>query len=67
MKYDYSEQELNSMEAIGVKPLIGNTDSDNNIDIIEADIKLETKNRNTFINSCLSGELESLNEEDVTT
>lgn len=68
--FKYSKQKLESMEAIGLKPkpLIvdeRSSDTNDNIDIIEAEIKLKTKNRNTFINSCLTGEINYLNPKEI--
>ena len=60
-------QKINSVEVIGVKPnsLLLNTSSNNNKDVIEVDITLEAKNRNTFINSCLTGEINYIIEQDL--
>ena len=46
----YSNQKINFVESIRVKSTI-NASSTENEDVIEVDITLETKNRNTFMNS----------------
>jgi hypothetical protein len=44
--------------------LLVNKNSNGNKDVIEVDITLKTKDRNTFIKSCLIGELDRLNKQE---